>query len=1055
MRRQKIVEIFYLFLISLTPLLWLRGREVIIGHDSGFFLDPVERLRTLYYAWNPIDEFGNNYSLYSGFLITLFPHAFFGYLTGSLAWAQRLAFIFWFFVMGISMYVFASYILPQKRNWPFRLIASTMYVYNFYILQAWFIAERAKFSLYAALPLVLFFLFKTIRGEYKILKGAFLCSLTLFFLNGGGVLPNYGFLVLSIVVFAAFFAVAAANKRDLIQIFRIVKTYALFFLGFVFVNFYWIYPVFRRYLFSFGNEVAARGGIGSQIDWIIEISKNTSYLNLLRFQGIPDWYDNPAHPFSNWYLNNPIAVFLSLIPPLSVLWIISKRIFSRIKSKRNRKIIYFASILMIVSMVFTAGAQPPFGGIYLFLIKHLPGFVMFRNPFYKFGGAFWFSYILIFSYFISYLLSKKIFLKVRSYISFVIIALILLYHYPYFFSDIFRFDKKFTTRVEIPAYVYKMNDYVRANMDAEERTLLVPEVDPDSGIDAYSWGFYSFDYLPKSVFARSVVGGRSTESRNLYKAIAELRPELVEKYVEIYGIDKILWRGDVIYPTSGLTSSDFVDQKEMISSLYTLEAQYGEWMLFDTDDKEDKIYLSNKLISSNADLSFVVENYPFSKNMSLLGISDYDPRYSSLILRPQCVACNFDFGFRINPQVFIPEIKYDTKSLFYPLFRWTEKRCVEKASSFSSKIDALLVNMSKRVNEIKRDGESPRASKDYVSDLENIKVYFNSLDEKDKLFYASRIISFLDYHLLYLREAGQEPSLAPAIENELEYFKEFSWSSDSPSKIKMAFENPRNEIYEVANSSGLNMFIDGEEVAKKSINIKAGLRKILIEREIGENMAGQQEASGHSAVVYERQIENLIPKGSYLVSFEYKIDSDALVLFRIDDYIKNAEFILFADGRWHKFSHLFSVEKEKANFKIYSKGIKPEFDFEVRNYFIGEFNVPNIYFYKDIGSFINNQKVSYKRISPIEYRISLEGNPPYFLVLDEGYEPFWELLGAPGARHVKVNGYTNGWLITDKPTGDLTIYYNQQRNFRIGLLISAIGIFSIILFLAANHYVSR
>lgn len=219
----KKLEVLFIFLLSLTPFLWLKGNEVILGHDAGFRLNPIGHLKSLLYSWSPIANFGTDWSLFKGFLIAQLPEAVFTSLTGSLTWGQKLTFVFWFFAMGISMYVFVKNFFPQKKFWIFRIFSSTFYMFNFFILQAWFIAERAKFSMFAALPLGLLIIYKTLSREYRLLKGAILFSFLLFFLNGGGSPPNYGAIILVYLLAFLYLTLTNSMKGGLREIFFFYK----------------------------------------------------------------------------------------------------------------------------------------------------------------------------------------------------------------------------------------------------------------------------------------------------------------------------------------------------------------------------------------------------------------------------------------------------------------------------------------------------------------------------------------------------------------------------------------------------------------------------------------------------------------------------------------------------------------------------------------------------------------------------------------------------------------------------------------------------------------
>jgi len=52
-KKHIVCEIICLLLLSLTPLLWLKSGEVVMGHDSGFRINFIPYYKSLLFAWNP------------------------------------------------------------------------------------------------------------------------------------------------------------------------------------------------------------------------------------------------------------------------------------------------------------------------------------------------------------------------------------------------------------------------------------------------------------------------------------------------------------------------------------------------------------------------------------------------------------------------------------------------------------------------------------------------------------------------------------------------------------------------------------------------------------------------------------------------------------------------------------------------------------------------------------------------------------------------------------------------------------------------------------------
>ena len=70
-------------------------------------------------------------------------------------------------------------------------------------------------------------------------------------------------------------------------------------------------PLARTILPEWHPAVVTRGAVR----WSQEISKNASFNNLIKLQGIPDWYDNPQHPYSNNFLDNYFLLLLAIFFP--------------------------------------------------------------------------------------------------------------------------------------------------------------------------------------------------------------------------------------------------------------------------------------------------------------------------------------------------------------------------------------------------------------------------------------------------------------------------------------------------------------------------------------------------------------------------------------------------------------------------------------------------------------------------------------------------------------------------------------------------------------------
>jgi len=93
--------------------------------------------------------------------------------------------------------------------------------------------------------------------------------------------------------------------------------------------------------------------------------------------------------------------------------------------------------------------------------------------------------------------------------------------------------------------------------------------------------------------------------------------------------------------------------------------------------------------------------------------------------------------------------------------------------------------------------------------------------------------------------------------------------------------------------------------------------------------------------------------------------------------------------------------------------------------------------------------VSYRRVSPREFRVRVRGaDGPFLLVAAETYADGWRIEArgrdASAARHLRVNGYANGWRIPWAGSYELTIRYGPERIAtlarRVDLVVVPLGL---------------
>lgn len=725
-RFKKYWEILVILLLGLTPLLWYKAsNSLALGHDMGYPINPIAFFSDRLFLWTDRVALGFDQTVSTAAILIHGLEAFISSLGFSIFTTQKIVFIFWFVLPGLAMYYFVSTIHKDKSQWFIRLSASLFYMFNHFLLQGWFIAERTKISLVVALPLLLVFTISTIEKKNSMLKGLALIFLTMFFLNGGGGLPLYGGIVLALFSVLIFFGLAEVRLNGKREIKRIVLLGVGIVGCFILANFYWILPTGVNILSSYKQNLSSIGGISGIISWSSEISKYASYLNLFRLQGIPDWYGNTIHPYANIFLSNPILILVSFLIPVLVF----SSLFIVKRYPKYQKNVLFLSFLTLISIVFSAGSHPPFGFVYNSFLAFIPGFAIFRSPFYKFAPALWFSYSYLFSFSIYFLIinlkkPKFILSKYVKNVGFVLILVsILAYSFPFFTGVFFNWQKPFSTMIKLPAYVLEFDKWVNKNISYNDRIITFPELNQDWHVAVYNWNYWSTAPLVSLFTENSIITNDKNISANELLFVNNFYDSLKKgttawkRISQLLGINYFLLQNDFAFNSGQFSTTNPSLYKGIFSNLSVIvkKQNFGQWSLYKVaGSNPQKLSLSSNtsLVLTKKDLTDPLfdinsilslpnsdnENLYFSKSAEKKNIPTTD--FTRTILIESCLYCD---GKEREINLYIPTPQILPGSIFYQFVKSKELKEEKLVADDSSQLVDFYLGISlKRIGELKQ-----------------------------------------------------------------------------------------------------------------------------------------------------------------------------------------------------------------------------------------------------------------------------------------------------------------------------------------------------------------
>ncbi len=716
MIKRIIVDLALIFVLGLIPLLWLPGGTIILGHDAGLTLDPVANFVDRLYVWTQRFGIGTDqsFALLGAFLIHGIE-AFLAWVGFTLPIQQKIQFVFWFTLPGLTMYFLAHKIWPEKRYLP--LVASIMYMINYYLIQAWFIAERTKFSIYAGLPLFLYFLLFYFLGKIKLFPSVIFAGLILSILNGGGSFPLYGGLIIIVLTIYVYFAVLSFEKSTFLKI-------AYFSIGvslvYLLLNSYWLIPYLFYILGFYGRDLALAGGPQGALGWAEYLSQGATFFNLLRGQGIPDWYLNQYHAFAQNFLTNPTFITLSFVFP-----ILAYLSLFFVKDKKSKLFIYLLVILSLVALVFTAGPRSQIGVIYKALALYFPGFSIFRSVYYKFGYAFWFAYAILIAFSLDYIFSKiqlKIPRNLSSYFQgaaiTLVIIFVLFYHYPILNGSFLDYShekgKEKTTRVKVPKYIFEFGEWMKQE-SPEKRYLIMPQLS-ESGYVAYKWKYWSISPL-NSLFSRNSfvqntlllpISERVLLSK-MYQDFLKKDFESFFDFTEVFAINGIVLQKDFDWKNTlwGTTNPKVYEEILEANPNFKIVKTFGEWKVYAIvgRPKPPRVAATTKLSFLEGELKNIVSFPHLDARVPIfMGALDkknspyFVEKASEVFLAPECFNCDLK-GPGLGITFYDPKIL--PGSIFYPLITIQEENIKRQSDDFKSRLNYYLTISDRRIIEAK------------------------------------------------------------------------------------------------------------------------------------------------------------------------------------------------------------------------------------------------------------------------------------------------------------------------------------------------------------------
>jgi len=309
----------------------------------------------------PFSWFLSNLGYNGSFLLFAYPlniplFVFASFIGVSLA--ENLLYFYSFIILSLfsSGYVFKK-MFKESSFW---IISSLLFTANTYILMVVGGGQMGIALSYSITPLVIYCFIKLIDSEN--LKNSFIAALILS-------LQLVFDLRIAYITLTAILIYWLVKVLENISLKYILKSVLFTFIipGAIslFINFFWILPT-----------IATRQNPIEQLGAAYSTEGAVKYLSFANFENAiglmhPNW---PENIFGKIGFMKPEFLLLPILAFASLFFV------NKIKDLRPKTYVLYFALLGLLGAFLAKGANDPFGGAYLWMFDHFPGFIMFRDP---------------------------------------------------------------------------------------------------------------------------------------------------------------------------------------------------------------------------------------------------------------------------------------------------------------------------------------------------------------------------------------------------------------------------------------------------------------------------------------------------------------------------------------------------------------------------------------------------------------------------------------------------------------------------------------------------
>ena len=354
--RNLIVDLLLLAFLVSVPFLRFGVSGVIRPLDSDFPLYPIDQLHRYSFTWFESGAtFGNDGSFTS---FTQLPYylvpTLLNYLGLTINIVNRLTLIFYGTLVAWSAYAMTYLLIPNRKRFV-PILAGLLFFYNPYIIGELNLGHWVSILSYSALPIMLL---ATIRGlnEKDWKKWAIILAMASIV-----VIPRVRFFPIVFEVLFLYFSFWLLRKRSWDKLIHSSKFILAALLAIVVFNIYWILPTISNFSGVYSLLVTPPTANFLSFSFPTTFLTHSSFFNILGLVG----YGIPLNPGYGGFFQSSLYLFLEIILLLSVFFVLLFR--------RNHFVNFFGIIsILSISFIMLITYVRPIFDLYVWISANAP-----------------------------------------------------------------------------------------------------------------------------------------------------------------------------------------------------------------------------------------------------------------------------------------------------------------------------------------------------------------------------------------------------------------------------------------------------------------------------------------------------------------------------------------------------------------------------------------------------------------------------------------------------------------------------------------------------------